>query len=384
MPDVTELVDRVRNFQLRVAVLSQKTETALDATRDRYGRTILRHEAHSALTRRTEKALESYAEYLDQHATPLLDVAHSALEALPPARHVTAWRDLLNALATSHAQIRRVLNRPAGPDTAAAREQQTDVWPHLALWAEYGDTAASLADQHHQPGPQMTNEEQQLWTGLAQAARRRGELDLVESWYAADGRLITWAYLVEDDTSTIVALAGDPDAPGWEVIGHFDTEAAAGQALPRAVPPGVLRADASSRFNRPEPAPERPLRELIREVVEARTAGEVAEALHSAAQAGHGAGPLVRLKELLDTASEYSSALGTVQGQRTGARLAALGRQLDSLTDEVTDAADDLGATVGVLPPHRVTAPPRIRSRPVVNTTPPAPPARTTAPAHRP
>lgn len=243
-----------------MAVLVQRAETDLDATRDRYGRTIHPQQAAAVLTRRTTTALDTYAAGFAQYVEPLLDAARGALATMPPARHVTAWRDLLDVLAASHSHIARALGEPAVRGSAAEREQHAAVWPHLALWAEYGSVAADLADQHHQPRPEMTAEERQLWTGRARAARSRGELDLSESWYASDGRLITWAYLVEDDTSTIVALAGDPDAPGWEVIGRFDTEMEAVQKLPPAVPPGVLRPNASSRYNRPEPRPSAPCR----------------------------------------------------------------------------------------------------------------------------
>ncbi|CAM5716936.1 MFS transporter OS=Streptomyces microflavus OX=1919 GN=Smic_08440 PE=4 SV=1 [Streptomyces microflavus] len=48
---------------------------------------------------------------------------------------------------------------------------------------------------------------------MAAAAQRRGALELIESWYAADGQPITLAYLVEDDESIVVALRGDPGHP---------------------------------------------------------------------------------------------------------------------------------------------------------------------------
>lgn len=86
----------------------------------------------------------------------------------------------------------------------------------------------------------------------------------------------------------------------------------------------------------------------------------------TATQHGHDAGPMVRL-----------------QGRQIAARLAALGRQVDFLTGEVHEAAEDLGATVAVLPPHR-TPGPRIRPRPALDTTPPSAPPRTSAPTrHR-
>ncbi|KOG67276.1 MULTISPECIES: hypothetical protein [Streptomyces] len=368
-----------------MAAIDREAEAALDTARDRYGRTVHHQVAAAARARRNHAAVDTYATYLAAHAGPLLDAARSAVDGLPPARHTRAWRDLLDALVTSHTEIVRILDRPAPPGSAAEREQHTLVWPHLAAWADYGTIAADLAEQTHQPEPGLTDEERQMWTEMAQAARRRGELDLFESWYVADGRRITLAYLVEDEDSTVVALAGDPGAPGWEVIGHYAHEWTAGQALPRPVPPGVLRPDAASRFNRPEPAPERPLQELVQEVVEARAAGDVADALLSATQTGYDAGPMVRLQHLLSTAAEFSYALETAQGRQIGARLDALGRQLDFLVQEVHDAAEDLVATVAVLPPHRTPKPPRIRPRPALETTPPpAPPQRTTTTARHP
>ncbi|KUM99908.1 hypothetical protein AQI95_35925 [Streptomyces yokosukanensis] len=368
-----------------MGVIDRETQTAFDAARDRYGRTVHHHAEAAARARRNQAALATYATHLVPHAGQLLDAARSALDALPPARHTSAWCELLDALAASHTEVTRALDRPAAPGTPAKREQHTAVWPHLAFWAENGCLAADLADQHHPSHTsELTAEERQMWTEMAQAAQRRGELDLIESWYAVDGRLVTLAYLVEDDTDTVVALTGDPGAPGWEVIGQYDNVYAAGQALPGPVPPGVLRADGSSRFNRPEPPPELPLQELLRDVIEARGAGDVSEALLSATQSGYDAGPMVRLEQLLETAAEFSHALDTVQGRQTGARLEALGRQLAFLVREVHAAADDLGATVAVLPPHRTPAPPRVRPRPAVTTAPAATLPRSTAPARRP
>ncbi|MCZ4101809.1 hypothetical protein O3W51_37200 [Streptomyces sp. H39-C1] len=369
-----------------MAVIDSGTQTALDITRDRYGRTVNPDAAAAALAHRNRSAVEAYATHLAPHADALIGAAHRALDELPPSGPLSAWREVLDSLATSHTEIVRVLDHPAVPDSAAQRVQYALVWPHLAAWADYGSIAADLADQHHEPEPGLTYQERQSWTARAHAALRQGgELDLIESWHVADGRRITLAYLVEDDESTVVALAGDPDASDWEIIGHYIHEYAAGQALPRAVPPGVLRPDAASRFNRPEPVPERPLQELLREVVEARTAGDVSEVLLSATQEGPGAGAMVRLGHILYAAEEFSDALGTVRSQQIGARIHALARQLDSLMHEVHDTAEALGATVAVLPPHRVPKPPRIRPRPALETTPPvAPPPHTLTTARRP
>ncbi|MGW2698369.1 hypothetical protein [Streptomyces sp. NPDC001296] len=377
---VTELADRVGDFRLRMSVIGRETETALDMTRDRYGRTVHTGAAAAALARRNQAAVEAYRTHVAPYADGLLEAAHRALDELPPARHIAGWQTVLDALEASAAEIRRALDRPAAPSSAAERAQHAALWPHLASWADHSFIASSLADQHHQPETQLTGEEQQRWTEKTQAAQRRGELELTESWYPADGQPITLAHLIEDDDSTVIALRGDPDAPGWQVIGHYAHEYEAGQKLPAPVPPGVLRADVSPS-NRPEPAPEVPLQELIRDVTEAQTAGDASNALLTATQRGYAAGSMIRLQELLETTGQFAAALETVQGRQIAVRLAALGRQIDFLTREVHEAAEDLGATVAVLPPHR-TPRPRARPRPAVDTTPPTPP-RIPAPAHR-
>ncbi|MGW0767835.1 hypothetical protein [Streptomyces sp. NPDC002676] len=384
LPTAPELANAARDFRLRLAVIDRETEAALDRTRDRYGRTVNAGAAAAARAHRDKAAVEAYAAHLAPHAEALLDAARLVLDELPPARHLAGWRAVLDGLAVSAAEIRRALDRPAAPGSPAARAQHAALWPHLAAWADHGSIASNLADQQggqHHKAP-LTDEEQQMWTKKAQAAQRRGELELTESWYAADGQPITLAYLVEDDDSTVVALRGDPDAPGWQVVGHYAHEYEAGKVLPAPVPPGVLRADVS-RFNRPAPVPEVSLQDLIRDVVEGHSAGDASNALLSAVQRGYDAGPMVRLQELLETSGQFASALETVQGRQIAARLAALSRQIEFLTREVEEAAEDLDATVAVLPPHR-TPVLRTRPRPAVDTTPPKPPPRASTTArHR-
>lgn len=382
-PVTLDLGNAARDFRLRMAVIDCETEAALDMRRDRYGRTVHAGAAAAARAHRDKAAVEAYATHLAPHAEALLDAARLALDELPPARHLTGWRAVLDGLAASAAEIRRTLDRPAAPGSPDERAQHAALWPHLTAWADHGPIAGSLADQrngqHHQAP--LTDEEQRMWTDRAQAAQRRGALDLTESWYAAGGQPITLAYLVEDDDSTVVALRGDPGVPGWQVIGHYAHEYEAGKALPPPVPPGVLRADAS-RFNRPAPAPKVSLQDLLRDVVEGHSAGDASNALLGAVQRGHHAGPMVRLQELLETSSQFASALETAQGRQIAARLAALGRQIEFLTREVEEAAEDLGATVAVLPPHR-TPVLRARPRPAVGTTPPTPPPHTTTTARQ-
>ncbi|MEV5605480.1 hypothetical protein AB0L33_28965 [Streptomyces sp. NPDC052299] len=374
-PSAAELSNAAGNFCIRMSVIGFAADVALDNTCDRHGRTVHPGAAEAARAHRDKAAVEAYRTHLAPHAEALLDVARLVLDELPPARHLAGWRAVLDGLAASTAEIRRVLDRPVDPGSGDERAQHAALWPHLTVWADHGYIASNLADQRdggrHQTSP-LTDEERQKWTDMAVAAQRRGELELTESWYAADGQPITLAYLVEGEDSTVVALRGDPGVPGWQVIGHYTHEYEAGKDLPAPVPPGVLRPD-HSRHNRPAPAPEMSLQDLIRDVVEGRTAGDASNALLGAVQRGYAAGPMIRLQELLETSAQFASALETAQGRQTAARLSTLGRQIEFLTREVQDAAEDLGATVAVLPPHRTPAP-RARPRPSVATSPPVPP----------
>ncbi|WP_245726836.1 hypothetical protein [Streptomyces longwoodensis] len=290
-----------------MTVIDRETEVALDLTRGRFGRTVHPGAAAAARAHHDKAAVEAYTNHLAPHAEALLDAARLVLDELPPARHLAGSRAVLDGLAASAAEIRRALDRPAAPGSAAERAQHSALWPYLAAWADHSFIATDLADQsggqHKAP---LTDEEERIWTERAQAAQRRGELELTESWYAADGQPITLAHLIQDNDSTLVALRGDPDAPGWQVIGHYAHEYEAGKVLPAPVPPGVLRADVS-RFNRPALAPEVSLQELIRDVVEGQTAGDASEALLGAVQRGYDAGPMIRLQELLETSSQFAA-----------------------------------------------------------------------------
>ncbi|KMS74114.1 hypothetical protein ACM01_16005 [Streptomyces viridochromogenes] len=358
--------------------IDRATETALGTTRDRYGRTVHYEADAAARACRDKAAVRAYATYIAPHADELLDTARRTLDRLPPARHTLAWRTLLDGLATSHTEIRRALDRPAAPGSTAEREQHAALWPHLAFWAAHSYIATELATEHHGRPRALRGEEQREWTQRAQAAKRRGDLDLIESWYAVDGTLMTLAFLCEDDTETVIAVSGDPDGPAWQVIGHYRDDYTAREQLPSPVTPGVLRTDVN-RFDRPQPAPEVPLQELIRDVAEAQGASDVSEALLTATRHGYDAGPLVRLQELLGTAGQFAHALETVRGQQIAARLVTLGRHLDFLIREVNEVAEDLDATVAVLPPHRTPQPQWMRPRPALDTTLPTPPPQRAA-----
>ncbi|MER7851376.1 hypothetical protein ABTZ98_02305 [Streptomyces bacillaris] len=374
-PNAAELSNGAGNFTLRMSVIGCETDAALDRTRDRHGRTVHPGAAEAARAHRDKAAVEAYRTHLAPHAEALLGVARLVLDELPPAQHLAGWQAVLDGLHASTVEIHRILERPTGPGSVGERAQHAALWPHLTVWADHGYVASDLAEQRDggqdQKSP-LTDEERQKWTEMAMATQRRGALELTESWYAADGQQITLAYLDEVDESIVVALRGDPGAPGWQVIGHYEHEYEAGRDLPAAVPPGVLRPDLS-RHNRPAPAPEISLQDLLRDVVEGRSAGDASNALLGAVQRGYAAGPMVRLQELVETGAQFAGALETVQGRQVAGRLSALGRQIEFLTHEVQKAAEDLGATVAVLPPHR-TPVARIRPRPSVDTSPPVPP----------
>lgn len=376
LPAAPDLARHVHDFRLLMSVIDRENERALDRTRDRYGRTVHAGAEATARAHREQAAVEAYTAHLAPCADALLEAARRGLDDLPPARHLAGWRGVLDGLAVSASEIRRTLDQPAAPGSAAERAQHRALWPYLTAWADHGVIASNLADQHkhqHHKAP-LTGEEQHAWTERAQAAQKRGALGLVESWYSADGQLVTLAHLIENDDSTVITLRGDPNAPGWQVTGHYADEYEAGQVPRAAAPPGVLRADVSE-FNRPELVPEVSLQELIRGVVEARHSSAASNALLGATQRGYDAGPMIRLQELLETAGKFAGALETVQGQQIAARLSALGRQVDFLTREVHEVAEDLGATVAVLPPHRAPVLPR-GPRAAVDATPPTPPPR--------
>src|SRR5690606_12388374 len=105
-PVTPDLGNAARDFRLRMAVIDRETEATLDMTRDRYGRTVHAGAAAAARAHRDKAAVEAYATHLAPHAEALLDAARLALDELPPARHLTGWRAVLDGLAASAAEIR--------------------------------------------------------------------------------------------------------------------------------------------------------------------------------------------------------------------------------------------------------------------------------------
>lgn len=180
-PVPPELTNAARDFRLRMAVIDRETQTALDMTRDRYGRTVHASAAAAARAQRDKAALEAYTTHLAPHADALLDAALRALDELPPARHLAGWRTVLVGLAASATEIRRALDRSAAPGSPAERAQHSALWLHLTAWADHSFIASNLADQsdgQHHKAP-LPEEEQRMWTELAQAAQRRAGADRV-------------------------------------------------------------------------------------------------------------------------------------------------------------------------------------------------------------
>ncbi|MEU4347036.1 hypothetical protein [Streptomyces sp. NPDC023838] len=323
-----------------------------------------------------QEAAEAFERHVLPHADTLLASARTAVDAMPPARHHAAWHELIDDLAHATGQINRIRSAPADQPTAdASAVRHLQLWPYVPAWAERSFIISNLAEQHRPTGPALTSEEQQLWTDLAQAAWRRGDLDIDDVWYSADNELITRAYLVENGEQTVVVLAGELGSEQVRVLGHYDTVNEAVQAAPPAVPAGVLNRNFAP-FAPQAPQAEVPVAKLVWQVDEARHSGDVYMALLDAVDdSGFSCGPLPRLAELLDRAAAFADALETKQGQRSAARLSVLARQLGALREEIESATEGLGA--GVLPPHRTP-------RPVfhVPSAPPAPaPAPPTGPA---
>lgn len=318
---------------------------------------------------RRQEAAEAFERHVLPHTNKLLAAAHSAVNAMPPARHHAAWRELIDDMAHAANQINRIRTAPdAQPEPDASRARHLQLWPYVLAWAERSFIISDLAEQHRPTGPPLTSEEQQLWTDQAQAAWRRGDLDAADVWYSADNELITLAHLFEHGDSTVVVLAGELGSEQMRVLGHYDSMHEAVEAAPPSVPAGVLHPDVAP-FAPHALTAEAPIAKLVRQVDEARHTGDVYMALLDAVDdSGFSRGPLPRLTELLDRAATFADALETRQGQHCAARLSVLARQLGALREEIESAAESLGT--GVLPPHRTP-------RPVFHTvpTPPAPPA---------
>jgi hypothetical protein len=328
--------------------------------------------AQQAVEHRNRQVTDAFTTHLLPHTADLLHLARQGLDAMPPARHHTGWRLLLNDLDHAAERIHHLLDTGPANGTGYQVGMRAQLWPYLTTWAEHSLIVRDLAGQHHAVEvPILPAAEQERLTALVMGARDRGELEPFESWYDAAGRRITLAYLTEHDDSTILALAEGPDGD-ITALGRYDTEYEAGRASPPAVPAGVLRPDAPWRNEQPQPDSE--LGTLLRDVIGSAHTGDVCEAIAAAVDdGGHRRGPLPELAEFLRVCAEFADALDTRQGHKTAARLTVLAAQADTLTRELAAAGEELGAQVAVLPPHRIPHPRHIAA-------PPGPALQTTLP----
>ncbi|MEV5979652.1 hypothetical protein [Streptomyces sp. NPDC052114] len=369
--DLGTALGELHTFQTQFALIHGRYERAwaraADAADASHAAAVIAHG-------KRQEGVEAFERHVLPHADALLVAARSAVDAMPPARHHAAWRELIADMAHAADQIHRIRSAPAGQDEPdASRVRHLQLWPYVLAWAERSFIVGDLAGQHRPVAPPLSGEELRLWQERAQAAWQRGDLDTTDVWYSARNELITLAYLVEQGEQTVVVLAGEVGSEQMRVLGHYDTVHQAVEASPPAVPAGVLHPDVAP-FAPQAPAAEAPVAKLVRQVDEARHTGDVYMALLDAVDdSSFSRGPLPRLAELLYRSAKFTDALETKQDQRSAARLSVLARQLGALTQEIESVAESLGA--GVLPPHRTP-------RPVFHTTPtpPAPPVGPAAP----
>ncbi|WP_125534077.1 hypothetical protein [Streptomyces sp. WAC 06725] len=352
-------VEQLRGWHRCYTAVHRRGARALADLRDRYGGLFDTAAARQAVAERNRDAAQDFTNHLLPHAESLLTQARTALAALPPARHHSAWKLLLNDLDHATCHSRRILS--AQPETTA---RNAALWPYITTWAEHTPVVRDLVGQHDRPAisPSLPVEEQRYWTGLVQAARGRGTFDAFETWYDATGQQITLAHLDGED-ATVLALAGDLGSPRLHVLGHYPDQHTAARSLPPPVPPGVLRPDVSPYSERVL-SPEVPVQDLTRDVVEARQTGDVADLLLSVTNGTGPAGVLARLGEFVSACAEFGDALDTRDGQRLAARLHDLAAQVSQLTGELRAVGEDMAATVGVLPPYRTARPRHLPSAP--------------------
>lgn len=328
--------------------------------------------AQQAVEHRNRQVTDAFTTHLLPHGADLLHLARQGLDAMPPARHHTGWRLLLDDLDHASERIHHHLDTGPANGTGYQVRMRAQLWPYLATWAEHSLIVRDLVGQHGAAAvPVLPEPEHERLTALVLGARERGELEPFESWYDAAGRRITLAYWTQNNDSTVLALAEGPDGD-VTALGRYATEYEAGRASPPAVPTGVLRPDAPWRSEQPQPDSE--LGILIQDVITSAHTGDVSETIASAVDdGGHQRGPLPQLAEFLRTCAEFAGALDTAQGHKSAARLTVLAAQADILTRELAAAGEELGAQVAVLPPYRVPYPRHVAA-------PPGPALQTTSP----
>jgi hypothetical protein len=352
-PDPTpapELLDHLYGFEVRYHVEHLACATTLRQLPRSFGEITDTTTAREAVEHRNQQVADAFTTHLLPHTADLLRLARSGLDSMPPARHHTRWRLLLDDLDHATDRIHHHL------DTSPTGRADALLWPYLTTWAEHSLIVRDLAGQHGSVAVRMLPvAERERLTASALAARERGELEPFESWYDAAGRRITLAYWTDHDESTVLVQAGNPDGD-FTALGRYDTEYEAGRASPPPVPAGVLRPDAP--WHAEQPQPEGDLGILIQGVIGSAHTGDVSAAIAAAVDdADHQRGPLPQLTDFLRVCAEFTDALDTSQGHKIAARLSALAAHAELLTRELSAAGEELGAHVAVLPPYRVPHP---------------------------
>ncbi|PZT68345.1 hypothetical protein DN402_09150 [Streptomyces sp. SW4] len=114
---------------------------------------LYRFRTHAAQGRRREGA-EVFERHVAPHANTLLAAARSAVDAMPPARHHAAWRELIDDMAHAADQIRSIRSAPASqPEPDASRVRHLQLWPYVLAWAERSFIISDLAGQHRPVAP---------------------------------------------------------------------------------------------------------------------------------------------------------------------------------------------------------------------------------------
>ncbi|WP_225847279.1 hypothetical protein [Streptomyces sp. HPF1205] len=375
------LLDHLAGFRLRYHAEHLACATTLRQLSRVFGEIADPEAARHAVEHRNRQVADAFTTRLLPHTGDLLDLARSGLAMMPPAPHHAAWRLLLDDLDHATDRIHHHLKTDVvgrGGDRCRADAQ---VWPYLTTWAEHALTVRDLAAQHRAAHiPVLLAAEQERLTALALDARTCGQLEPFESWYDAAGRRITLAYLIEDDDSTILVLAGDVAGEQMTVLGQYDNEYGAGRCSPPPVPTGVLRPDAP--WGPERAVPDSDLGVLIQGVIDSHHSGDVAAAIAAAVETdSRDRGPLPMLDDFLRVCAEFADALDTPQGHKTATRLNVLAAHVHAITRELRAAGEELGKHVAVLPPQRVPHPRHIPAPPGPAPDTALPPGRLSAPA---
>jgi hypothetical protein len=187
----------LRGWAVRYSVIHLRCVNALAGLRDTRGTITNALAARQAVAERDREAAQEFCERLLPHAETLLSQARTALGKMPPARHLSAWKLVLDDVDHATVRIRQLLDdQPVHSHEDSLGARDAALWPYVTTWAEHSRLLTDLLEQHRievtEP-PALTETERQQWTQVAREARARGGLAPFESWYDATGALITLA-----------------------------------------------------------------------------------------------------------------------------------------------------------------------------------------------